>query len=93
LRAKIAACKKFILLASPNALASRWVPWELGYADSKKGLEHIAILPVRYDDAAYPSNEYLRIYPSIESTDTSEMAVFPAGQSTGGRLLYWWIAR
>ena len=91
LREKIGSCQKFILLATPNALSSRWVPWELGYADSKKGFEHIAILPIRDDGREYVGNEYVRVYPSIERSDSGVIGVFPAATPESGAKLSWWI--
>jgi hypothetical protein len=66
LKERINEQKKFLVLVTENSKDSRWVPWELGYADSKKGLEHIAALPVaeKYD---FSHNEYLSIYPRIEA--------------------------
>lgn len=37
LKKRIVECKRFVLLTSPNSKDSRWVPWELGVADGKKG--------------------------------------------------------
>ena len=54
---------KFILLATNNAVASRWVPWELGVADDAKGRDRIAILPVSDTGQTWQGNEYLGIYP------------------------------
>ena len=48
-----------------DAKDSRWVPWELGYADSTKGMEHIAAFPVA-ENSDFTHNEYLNIYPKIQ---------------------------
>ncbi|MCI9876950.1 toll/interleukin-1 receptor domain-containing protein [Pseudomonas atacamensis] len=37
LKKRIVECKRFVLLTSPNSKDSRWVPWELGVADGKRG--------------------------------------------------------
>lgn len=58
--------KKFLVLVTENSKDSRWVPWELGYADSTKGLDHIASLPVTDTAGTFQHNEYLQIYPRIE---------------------------
>ncbi len=42
LKDRIKQQKKFLVLVTENSKDSRWVPWELGYADSTKGMEHIA---------------------------------------------------
>ena len=64
----IAASNKFILLATNNALASKWCNWEVGIADKSKYLTHnMAILPM-YERGGnrYEGNEYLGIYPYID---------------------------
>ena len=43
---KIKLCKKFILLATESAIASKWCNWELGYGDAHKYRENIAIMPI-----------------------------------------------
>lgn len=64
LKNRIADCKKFVLLASENSKDSRWVPWELGIADSIKGLENIALLAAVDEHASktWPSWEYMGLY-------------------------------
>jgi hypothetical protein len=59
---------KFILLATKAAIESYWCNWELGFGDTHKYYENIAILPVKEDherDDEYIGNEYLQIYPKI----------------------------
>jgi len=89
IKAKIDSCARFVLLASERALVSRWVPWELGFGDARKGLDRIAILPVRESDSEYSGSEYLQIYSSIRSTNDYDYAVFPPGQSRGPSLQEW----
>ena len=64
----IANSNKFILLATNNALASKWCNWEVGIADKTKlPLNNMAILPMLDDNSKlYVGNEYLEIYPYIE---------------------------
>lgn len=64
IKIKIQQQKKFLVMVTENSKDSRWVPWELGYADSTKGMDHIAAFPVaeNYD---FTQNEYLKIYPKI----------------------------
>lgn len=33
---RIVECEKFVVLLSENSKDSKWVPWELGFADGKK---------------------------------------------------------
>ena len=68
IKEKIKENKKFILLATERAIASKWCNWELGYGDAQKYLDNIAIMPItekRRD--IYSGSEYLQIYPVIKS--------------------------
>ena len=61
-------CKKFVLLATEKAIESYWCNWELGFGDTHRYIENIAILPMKENgeiDSQYKGNEYLQIYPSI----------------------------
>ncbi len=61
-------CKKFVLLATDKAIESYWCNWELGFGDTHKFKDHMAILPMKENgeyDHKYKGNEYLQIYPSI----------------------------
>lgn len=66
----IDACDKFILLATNKALASKWCNWEVGIADKKKlPTQDMAILPMLdNNDTLYDGNEYLELYPYLESS-------------------------
>ena len=68
---RIDSCDKFILLATNNAIESKWCNWELGYGDAKKRPgQDIALLPLGDNRGDYKGNEYLTIYPYIvENTD------------------------
>ena len=46
IKQKIKECRKFILLATEGAIASKWCNWELGYGDAQKYLANIAIMPI-----------------------------------------------
>ena len=59
---------RFILLATNDAIESKWCNWELGYGDAKKFDKKIAIFPMNEafaTDSSYKGNEYLEIYPHI----------------------------
>lgn len=64
IKEKIREQRKFMVLVTENSKDSRWVPWELGFADSVKGMDYIAILPVS-ENGSFVQNEYLKIYPKI----------------------------
>lgn len=68
IKQKIKDCKKFILLATEGAIASKWCNWELGYGDAQKYLNNIAIMPItekRRD--GFSGSEYLQIYPVVKT--------------------------
>jgi hypothetical protein len=64
IKERIQQHKKFLVLVTENSKDSRWVPWELGYADPTKGMDHIAAFPVA-ENHDFTHNEYLKIYPKI----------------------------
>lgn len=66
-------CKKFVLLATEKAIESYWCNWELGFGDTHKYIDNIAILPMKEQgtyDHNYKGNEYLQIYPRIDYNKT-----------------------
>lgn len=66
LKEKIKAANKFILIATPSAINSKWCNWELGLGDAAKYIEHIALLPINKSSQLFESSEYLNIYPYID---------------------------
>lgn len=70
IKQKIKENKKFILLATDAAIASKWCNWELGLGDGEKYIDHIALLPVKSNMLNYEGGEYLEIYPYINKSDT-----------------------
>jgi hypothetical protein len=46
IKAKISDNTIFLVLATRNALESKWVPWEIGVADKTKGEARVLIIPV-----------------------------------------------
>lgn len=66
LKEKIRTSNKFILIATTNAVNSKWCNWELGLGDAAKYVEHIALLPIDRIYQSYNEAEYLKIYPYID---------------------------
>ncbi len=84
----ITGSQVFLFLATANAKASRWCPWELGYADT--GIKKIFIIPTTDGSNSY-GNEYLQLYPKIDIGQANEIsgsAVFHPGASNGS-----WLTR
>jgi hypothetical protein len=58
-------------------MTSRWCPWEIGFADGKKTLDRIAIVPTQDNYGQFYGNEYLNLYNKIDvSSGTSGIALF-----------------
>lgn len=73
----------FLFLATANAKASRWCPWEIGYADSSQ--RKIFIIPTS-DNAGTYGNEYLQLYAKVDigkDNTQSGLAIFNAGTTRG----------
>ncbi|NDV44167.1 toll/interleukin-1 receptor domain-containing protein [Flagellimonas sediminis] len=66
LKEKIKISNKFILLATPNAISSKWCNWELGIGDVEKYIENIALFPINRTYQSFSGAEYLKIYPYID---------------------------
>jgi hypothetical protein len=66
IKLRIQEHRKFLVLVTEHSNDSRWVPWELGYADPTKGMDHIATFPVA-ETHDFAQNEYLKIYPKLYS--------------------------
>jgi hypothetical protein len=66
IRGRITQSDSLFFATTDNSKDSKWMPWELGYMDGKKGKS--AILPVSRDGGSgdvYDGREYLGIYPYI----------------------------
>lgn len=87
LQKSILACDWLLYLATPNSGRSRWCPWEIGFADGRKGAKSIIIIATSDSGGTYGS-EYLTLYRQISETQGgSGLALFDAATSQGGRFL------
>jgi hypothetical protein len=64
IKEKIISNDIFLFLATENSKASRWCPWEIGYANSKQ--KRIYIVPTIDDKRTTYGNEYLELYSRID---------------------------
>lgn len=72
IKSKIITNDKFILLATNDAVISKWCNWELGIGDTFKfSKDNLAILPLSENSGTWYGNEYLQIYPRIETVTSS----------------------
>jgi hypothetical protein len=80
---KIIEADMFLFLATPNSLASRWCPWEIGYADGVKPYERILVIPTTEHGKTY-GNEYVDIYRRLDRASDGNLAAWYPGKSTNG---------
>jgi hypothetical protein len=76
----------FLYLATSNSMSSRWCPWEIGYADGKKQIDQILIIPTS-DGTRTHGNEYLQLYRRIEFSNLRKLGVWQPGDTNNGVLL------
>ena len=83
IKGRIVEADLFLFLATPNALASRWCPWEIGYADGVKRYESIFVIPTTENGRTY-GNEYVDIYRRIDRSQAGGLAAWYPGRRTDG---------
>lgn len=73
LKNRIETCDKFIFMATDGAIDSKWCNWELGYGDSQKFPDNIAIFHISDETGwKYKGHEYFDLYPYIAYYDGTE---------------------
>lgn len=77
---KIIELDWFLFLATANSMSSRWCPWEIGYADGKKAIDQIFIVPTQ-DGAKTHGNEYLQLYRRIDLAASGQLATWRPGET------------
>ncbi len=71
IKSRIITNDKFILLATNAAIASKWCNWEIGLGDAYKLRDDkICLLPLADSSGRWEGNEYLQIYPFVETSST-----------------------
>lgn len=88
IKAKIVELNYFLFLATPNSMASRWCPWEIGYADGKKPIDKIFIIPTTDQSGKWYGSEYLQLYRHIDVTSAGAMGAWYPGQTQGTNVRY-----
>ena len=76
---KIKELHYFLFLATANSVASRWCPWEIGYADGQKPLSPILVVPTT-DGSSTHGNEYLQLYRRVDLGGQGSVEVWQPGQ-------------
>lgn len=82
IKRKILDLDFFLFLATDNSMTSRWCPWEIGYADGKKQIERILLLPTSDGLQTYGS-EYLQLYRRIDMSTVDKLGVWEPTQGKG----------
>ena len=75
----IEAADLFLFLATPQSMASRWCPWEIGYADGVKPINNILIVPTADSDGRAHGNEYLQLYRRIDADSVGTLKFYNPG--------------
>jgi hypothetical protein len=86
IKQKIVDLDFFIFLATTNSTKSRWCPWEIGYADGRKPIDRILVLPTSDTTGTY-GNEYLQLYRRIDMYQQNILAVWQPGDNKNGILI------
>ena len=75
IRARLENSRSLIYAQSPNAVMSKWMPWELGVVDGHT--KRCAILPIFASETnIYAKQEYLKLYPVIKPNTSYHMFVY-----------------
>ena len=93
IKGKIGKSDHVLVLATNNAVKSRWVPWEIGVADIKKSPSGVSILPVVDSSGKFEGNEYLQLYNRVVIADNGSIAVFEPNKTSGGIVINSWLRR
>ncbi|WP_237715923.1 toll/interleukin-1 receptor domain-containing protein [Rubrivivax gelatinosus] len=82
IKRRIQSSHLFLFLATANSKASRWCPWELGYADGEINWSQIVIVPTA-DSSGTHGNEYLQLYRRLDSNSLGQLFIFDPGSVQG----------
>lgn len=83
---KIREMDYFLFLATESSVASRWCPWEIGYADSQKPADQLLIIPTKDHAETWYGNEYLQLYRHIDEGEGGILGAWDPGADKGVRL-------
>ena len=92
LKERIKRAKKVIYVVTNDSLKSVWCSWEIGFADSAKDVNNIAILAIKPNNGKWKKNEYLQQYPWI-SYDLKEKLFLVTVPGNDPITLYKWLKK
>jgi hypothetical protein len=81
---KIRDLDYFLFLATPNSMASRWCPWEIGYADGVKDRDRLVVIPTTDAAGQTHGSEYLQLYRRLDLAHSGRLAVWQPGDTKNG---------
>jgi hypothetical protein len=81
LKQRIKGCSLFMVLATRNALNSKWVPWEVGIADQMKGEAAVSVIAVADPSGKFDGAEYLQLYQLVAFPDVEGPARMYAAET------------
>lgn len=89
IKGRISSLQYFLILATQNAMNSKWVPWEIGVADGKKPHDKILVVPVVDPAGKFHGSEYMQLYKRIDTTSDGNSAVFEPNKTSGIYVKSW----
>lgn len=85
LRDRMQACDSLIYAATSHAENSKWMPWELGYFDGRKGPEAVAVMKLPRYAGENVGQEYLDLYPQVEYLAGAQVSGYKVPQVFAAR--------
>lgn len=83
IKKRIAQADYFLFLATPNSTASRWCPWEIGFADGVKHMDRIMVVQTSDWSGQNYGNEYLDLYRRVDVSRQGPLATWRPGEEQG----------
>lgn len=85
IKKRIRESDALVFLATESSMASRWCPWEIGFADEAKSPSRVFIVPTTTGYSTYGS-EYLDLYKRIIPGEGDVIGIFEPGKTSGTRI-------
>lgn len=92
IKGAISRLNYFLILATKNAMDSKWVPWEIGIADGKKPNDKIFVVPVVDPSGKFHGSEYMQLYKRIVVANDGNSAIFQPNKTNDGTYVKSWLA-
>ncbi|RYF05806.1 MAG: toll/interleukin-1 receptor domain-containing protein [Oxalobacteraceae bacterium] len=83
IKLRIRQADYFMFLATPNSTASRWCPWEIGFADGVKPIDTIMVVQTQDGQGNNYGNEYLDLYRKVDVSQQGPLGAWRPGEASG----------